>query len=264
MHKPSHFPNTLRIGIVPYLNALPFKMALARYKHSNSTLIITEETPAILYEMLMEKQLDVALISSVQYLRHKNILSYYPHLGICTKNQASSVLYFRKKETENQKVTKVWADKSSKTSIALLQVLFYKKYGFLPKIEAINPNEIFVKIQKGKEEAGLLIGDAALELYKNTELHKNISFTDLGEWWSKEEKLPFVFALWAYHSTTQIDWRFLQQAAIKLSHNIEEITHQNTGTVRKYLTENIYYDLGQVEKQAIQRFEELLHEYSLI
>ncbi len=166
----------LRIGKVPYLNALPLF-------HSLRGFDLVEGHPAELVKLLREGKIEGGIVSSVEYFFNPDLYYILPNVSISSREKVCSVLLLSDKPLREIRKIKVTA--SSLTSRYLISYIFKKIY-------SITPQEV-----SSGEEAFLAIGDEALKL------KKKYSFTyDLGEEWFKHTKLPFVFALFLIRKDT--------------------------------------------------------------
>src|SRR4029078_3667381 len=109
----------------------------------------------------------------------------------------------------------VHVDRSSMTSVALLELLFENVWDAKPAFVPSN-SELSDIARMGEEEhdARLVIGDAALHLWsrlRSPELYPddagltNYRYAyDLGGEWKRWTDLPFVFAVWVAQRTTPV------------------------------------------------------------
>ena len=74
-------------------------------------------------EELLKGNLDLALISSVECIRNSDVLDFSLSTGVCSSNRVRSILYF---ENKFHKETKIHVDEGSRSSVALLKILFYQ------------------------------------------------------------------------------------------------------------------------------------------
>lgn len=244
----------MRLGLVKFINARPLDLA---FRKSDSYQII-EDTPSRLFESLMEGRLDAALISSVECLRNTDRLNYCRTVGVCAKSEVTSILYLKKNKNSIPK--RILSDTGSRTSIALLQILLYRKTGELLHFETAQPESIPSSVDENT--AGLLIGDSALR-YRNNP--GDLYTVDLGNWWNEQEGLPFVFAMWAYPEEHPITDDFFENALnFGLKHMNEIIENSEFPDTKQYLTEKLHYRLGDADLKALDRFKALLLEAGLL
>lgn len=236
----------LRIGSVPYLNALPITEGL---EEASGVDFITA-TPAQLEADLDAGRLDAALVPVVFLFTRPNY-SMFPSIGIASEEEAGSVLFFQR----TPKPARVAFDAGSRSSVALLRILLMA--------EGVQPDWIPMEPKLDKmlslAEGALMIGDPALASAKDPRL----AF-DLVARWKKVTGAPFVFAVWAARSDhlrrQDIGW-LIEDAAKKGLNRLAAISQRNDGKngmnamdILVYFTKNLRYRLGIVHLDAIDTF----------
>lgn len=167
-------PASLRLGCVKYLNALPL---IHGWRGE-----VQFEDPATLCRQLGAGALDVALVSSFEYLRHP-IYAVVDGLSIASDGPVYSVILAHRGPLA--RLREVVVDPASETSVKLLRCL----------LGEWNLPTQFVREGELSEERGLLlIGDQAIRFREEAE--GKCQLFDLGAEWKKMTGLPFVFALW--------------------------------------------------------------------
>ena len=88
-------------------------------------------------------------------------------------------------------------DSSSRTSHALLKILFRQKYNVSPEFaeRTPDPSRAFENMFEDSD-AALIIGDPAMRLAASAE-RLSLTIYDLADEWRELTGLPFVFAVWA-------------------------------------------------------------------
>ncbi|MCB1169643.1 MAG: menaquinone biosynthesis protein [Leptospiraceae bacterium] len=254
----------MKIGLVKHLNAHPLDHGFRKSgKHD-----LVEDTPARLYAMLSEGALSTALISSVECLRNRHRFGYCSSVGVCCDGPLRSILYFEAAENPADSLPsaagRVFADNGSRSSVALLQVLYQANTGELPNIQSTEPEKIPDLVLQNPRDGGLLIGDAALRFSLREDIHR-FRIRDLGQWWKETEGLPFVFALWAYPVEAPLeDSLFEASLDVGLRQMDEIIEASEFGFARQYLTELLHYRLDTPEWKALRRFQERLQALDLL
>ena len=181
----------MRIGRIRYLNTRPVYYGLETGAvEVGEEWIMVEGTPAQLNEMLARGELDVSVVSCVEYARHWRDYFVMPRLCIGADGEVKSVLFFSKRPLEELSQREVWLTRSSLTSKTLVKWIMEEK-GVKPLYrEFVMGEEVFLN---NHTEAILLIGDEAL---KKRESGVFPYCLDLGAYWKARTGLPFVFALW--------------------------------------------------------------------
>jgi len=205
--------------------------------------------PSACAAALAGNEADIGIIPAFAYAQIPELV-ILPNIAIASKDRVRSILLVSKKPVED--VRTVAADTSSRTSVALLQVLFAK---FLGGPRQVNPHPPNLRQMLRDHDAALLIGDAALQVPDNT----GYRLYDLAHLWREATAHPFVFAFWA----VRLDALARTPAAMNLTkvfqqsrnHGLEpsSLAHiakewsaklgMRQGDIQSYLTENIYYYL---------------------
>ena len=152
-------------------------------------------TPAELNDLLVAGELDLSVISAIEYARHAKELVLLPDLAISCDGPVRSVALFSKRAVEQLSGSTVLLSASSRTSVALLELLCRDVWKIKPKFaEARAEAQDLDALAALPHEAVLVIGDPALKLAAaGTYAHRY----DLGEEWKRWTGKPFVFAVWA-------------------------------------------------------------------
>ncbi|MHB1126925.1 MAG: menaquinone biosynthetic enzyme MqnA/MqnD family protein [Bacillota bacterium] len=178
-----------RLGMVSYLNCLPFSHALAGgpiHPHAR----VMAYPPARLNRMLEEDKLDVTAVSSIEYAHLQDRCLILPGLSIACDGPVRSVILISKVPVESLSGRKVCLTDSSATSVALLKILLPGSFNVHPQWITCPP-DLDRMLEVG--EAALLIGDDALRaLAGNSSLY----IYDLGKLWKDFTGEKMVFALW--------------------------------------------------------------------
>jgi chorismate dehydratase len=238
--------HSLRIGCVQYLNARPL---IHGYDGE-----VAFDHPSVLARDLAAGRLDVALVPVFETLRA-------PHYDLvdgcavaCEGPVHSVVLAYR---GEMADVRAIALDPASLSSVQLLKVLLAEFHGMEPEY-------------RPGGDARLLIGNQAIEFRAATH-EQPWKFMDLGEEWQLHTGLPFVFAVWALRpgiaGAREIADAFRTLKAHGLAHLGEIVSApglQDAAFRQRYLSEHIRYDLGEREKQGLERYRALLAKWHLI
>jgi len=192
----------MRVGIIPYLNARPLTWGL----DGRSDLEIVKDIPSALAGRLLAGEVEAAFVPVVECLRAG--LSILPGFGVCSEGPVGSVLLFLGKPLDE--IRRVALDGSSRSSAALCRVLLAgwgRKCEFVEMPPSLPPLPNHV-------DAALLIGDPALrEAARQRIAPEPLPCRDLGEAWTRETGLPFVYAVWAARSG--YDWSRLGPILLK-------------------------------------------------
>ncbi|MDD5225985.1 MAG: menaquinone biosynthesis protein [Candidatus Omnitrophica bacterium] len=265
----------LRVGKIRYLNCLPFHFGLTEMLQSRgweSEMSFFESYPAEINQAMERGEIDVAPVSSLEYLQHQNDYLLLPDLGIGTRLFARSVLLISKKKIEQLNGVVIALSRESLSSAGLVRILLAKKYNHRNTFELTDQDP---EAMLQKYSAALVIGDAALFCQPKELIYKY----DLGELWQSWTGKPFVFALWAVRKSfavqhpeiVRIFCEVLKENLLKNLADPEALLKQALGIAPSdkkfcqllgYLV-NLQYTLDQDMKEGIVRFFELAHEEGL-
>jgi chorismate dehydratase len=221
--------------------------------------IIEYSVPSQCADALRDGTADLGIIPAIEYARIPGLV-ILPQLAIAAKGPVRSILLVSRKPLD--KVRTVAADTSSRTSVALTQVLFEQWFGSVPELVPCAPD---LGSMLARCDAALLIGDAAL-----TADHSGYGTWDLAEEWQKLTGKPFVFAFWAVRLAALNEMR----PALDLSGtfrssrdrglqpaSVAEIAQQwskrmslSESEISDYLTHNIDYQLDKENVSGLELF----------
>ena len=185
-------PKRLRVGKVNFINTLPIFYPLESGVVRHDFQII-DGTPVDLNGLLAAGELDLGLVSSVEYARRFEKYLLLPDLSIACKAEVCSVLLLSRMDLEDLEGEEILLTPKSDTSVALLKLLFFKKFSVLPRYRVADYHVSGPQWPDGTS-AVLAIGDDALRLRKNPEIKLTL---DLGAAWYEWTGHSFVFAVWA-------------------------------------------------------------------
>jgi chorismate dehydratase len=180
-----------RLGIVAYTNVAPLHWGLEPWPGAR----FHRGVPTDLNARLLAGELDLTLVSSAEFVRHRDRLVALPDFSIATLGPVHSVTLFHRRPWAELDGGRVAVTTESATSVALLRTLFDADRMQV----AFEPCTPDLDAMLGGYDGALLIGDAALE---EAVARRPIAgavplATDLGEAWYARTKLPFTFAVWA-------------------------------------------------------------------
>ncbi|CAM2011211.1 menaquinone biosynthetic enzyme MqnA/MqnD family protein [Acanthopleuribacter pedis] len=251
----------VRFSIIDYLNALPLNMAFKDGIFGDE-VNLHFDFPSQCADNLASNRCDVGLISSIEYQRIPHLL-VAPHICIASRREVRSVLILTKKPLAE--VHTLALDRFSRSSAALVQVIFHLRFGRQPRFLTMSPRP---EAMLAEADAALIIGDAALR-----PLPEDVAKIDLAAEWFQRTGLPFVFAFWTMrpnlptdkisamllkaknYGLPQIEQR-MPEIRARWDFPAEEIQH--------YFRHNIHYDLGDEERESLQRFYRYAEEVGLI
>src|SRR6476659_6220545 len=123
--------NRLRIAASSYLNTAPLIWSFTHGPARNAVELFTDTAPARCASMLASGEVDAALVPVIEYQRIPDIV-IIPDVCVGSKTAVRSVVLVTGKNNL-KKVERVALDESSRTSAALVKILFREFLGFEPE-----------------------------------------------------------------------------------------------------------------------------------
>jgi chorismate dehydratase len=177
----------IRLGRIGYVNMAPVFYRL------DAEVEEVVGVPTELNRALLEGEIDVAPISSIEYARNADRLRLLPKLCVSSEGAVDSIQLVSRLPLDAVRTVAVTPE--SATSVALTKVL-------LPDAEHVPLD--------AAADATLLIGDAALRsAFEDPTPHY-----DLGRLWLERTGLPMVFAVWAAREPVVDALRELEEALV--------------------------------------------------
>jgi len=226
----------MRIGRIPYINCYPVYGAIDRgIVHLDAILV--DGVPTDLNRRMADGELDISVVSAVEYARDSERYLLLPDLAISCDGPVRSVMLFSRRPATELTGRSVIVSRSSMTSVALLELLFENVWRARPQFVPGDAEVSDVK-EEGRPDADarLVIGDAALVLGSNhRERYPHVY--DLGQAWKEWTGQPFVFAVWVAQRFTSVKEALVAHASLiasrdwGLSHlgDLAEQAHRATG-----------------------------------
>jgi chorismate dehydratase len=244
---------------VPFLNVRPLIHPLEENLVQHDFEIIYTP-PSNLSKMLLERDVDLGLIPVAELLR-KDTYSVVPNISISSFGKVDSVVLLTRSGIRDLKTVAV--DSRSQSSTALLRVI-------LEIFNKLSPT--YVKREPGNKflsgvDGGMLIGNTGLKLKYFSPAGYNVF--DLGEIWTDETGLPFVYAVYAVNEGVRLgeNLNALQESksiGIRLVEKIAKMESEKLGLGEeiclRYITERIGYDLGEREIDGVLAYSKFLLE----
>jgi chorismate dehydratase len=253
----------LRIGCVKYLNARPL---IHGWEGD-----VDFDHPSALCNKLAAGKLDVALVSSFEFLRNP-IYRIVDDVSISSDGPVYSVVLAH--HGNISKIKEIELDPASETSAHLLRCLL-AEVGLNPHFVQGNAPTAF----GATFSARLLIGDQAIHFRQ--ESPKVFRFWDLGEQWKKLVGLPFVYALWLIRPEVvdpeQIASRLralrdeslanLDDLVAEVVAGVADPGHRkelNREFLSRYYSQHLRFSFGEREKEGLQIFVNLCFKHGLL
>jgi len=253
----------LRFGIHNFLNAGPLLLPLKEQGVNMGFQMITD-SPACLADRLSSGELDLAMIPSVEYFKLADRYRIISNVCIASRGEVQTVLLLAKKPIS--KISSIAADIRSRTSVALLKILFQFNSGL-----SIHPFPPDPEAMLADHSAALIIGDPAFKL---DTLNTDIAVYDLSEEWFRQTGKTFVHAVVAVRekiSLDQVQIKFIQEAKVEGCGRIKEIVRAyknlskvNANILEHYLENKIRYDLNDEAIDGLIHFSNLCYQHGII
>jgi len=263
------FAESLRVGKVNFINTLPVFYPLESGAIEHDFEIIAG-TPAALNSLLASDQIDLGVVSSIEYGRNFDKYLLLPDLSISCKRRVCSVLLLSTLPLEQLNDQEILLTPKSHTSIALLKLLFSRRFEITPHYRLTDYHMDGSPWPDGAK-AVLAIGDDALRLQKSPVVTLAL---DLGAAWYEWTGHPFVFAVWAlrHGSLAQRDGQVHQAHATLLQardYGLDHLEEIATAVDRcswfsrqeclQYL-QTVEYDLDGDKQAGLRLFFDMLYE----
>ncbi|MBA3364326.1 MAG: menaquinone biosynthesis protein [Actinobacteria bacterium] len=230
----------IRLGRISYVNMAPV------FHRLEADVEEISGVPTELNRRLLDGELDLAPISSIEYARHAERLQILPRLCVSSEGAVDSIQLVSHVPLE--RILSVAVTPESATSVVLTRVL-------LPGAVHLPADE--------EADAKLLIGDAALlSAFQDPTPHH-----DLGRLWLERTGLPMVFAVWAAPEPVPGGVLELEEALVtsvrraraepeRLAYEASERYGYPPGFLARYF-EKLRYSFGPRERAGLVTFLEL-------
>jgi chorismate dehydratase len=193
----------MKIGRIPYINCYPVYGAVDRGL-VNLDAELVDGVPTDLNRRMSIGELDISVVSAVEYARDSARYLLLPDLAISCDGPVRSVMLFSRRPAGELGSRKVLVSRSSMTSVALLELLFENVWHTSPRFVPGDAEvRDIIESDDDATEARLVIGDAALVL-GNTQRGRYPYVYDLGATWKEWTGQPFVFAVWVAQRSTNV------------------------------------------------------------
>ncbi len=239
-----------RACAVSYLNTRPLVWGCL-HGPQKDRLDLCFALPSECADLLRAGQVDIGIPPSIELANHPDWI-VIPGCSISSSGPVGSVLLVSPKPIEE--IESFAADTSSRTSVALAQIVLARRYHRHVKVRPYPPR---LAEMLDIADAALIIGDPALRLEAGLRKY------DLGAEWDALTRLPMVYAVWAVRrpaADPELALLFQASAQFGLA-RIEDIVATEAPargipaeTARRYLTSRIRYAWGEPERRGLSLF----------
>ena len=252
-----------RIAASSYLNTAPLIWSFIEGSQRDQVELFTDTAPARCAEMLANGEVDAALVPIIEYQRIPEV-AIVPDVCVGSRTAVKSVVLATRKNNL-KKVESVALDESSRTSAALVKIIFREFLGFEPKWATSAPD---LKSMLAQADAALIIGDPAMKIPR-----EEFRVFDLATLWHEFTGFGFVFAMWMVRKDAAENARSIDFAAARDEGltNLDQIAETyaeqlglSEGEIRSYLTENIVFGADEEMQKGLTLYFELARKHQLI
>jgi chorismate dehydratase len=254
------------VSAISFLNTAPLVWDF-EHRDEGHAFELTYTVPSACAEALRTGVADIGIIPAVAYHSIPG-LQIIPEVCVGASGTVRSILLISKVPIEQ--IRTVAADTSSRSSVALLRVIFRAWYGGARQFTAMEP---FLPLMLDQHDAALIIGDPALSVDRD----RYITY-DLGEMWFHHTGKPFVFAFWAVRDAAlekiprDMDLaRIFRDSRDHGLEHLDDISRQwsnrvalSPSDIRSYLTFNVDYTLSPEHLDGMRLFLELAIKHGVI
>ena len=259
----------LRVSAIGYLNTAPL---MWDFEHGagcaklRRTFEIDYTIPSRCAQLLAEESADIGIIPVAAYANIPG-LRILPDVAIASKGAVRSILLVSRGPLD--RIRTIALDSSSRSSAALIQILFRK---YWQQEAQFAPAEPDLASMLARYDAALLIGDPALRV--DPSLYHT---WDLASEWRNFTSKPFVFAFWAVRAGAASEEELARLAEIFCRSRDEGLKHipELSGDwanrlalppelIEGYLRENIHYHLDNENLEGMELFFRLSAELGLL
>jgi chorismate dehydratase len=255
--------NLPRIAASSYLNTAPLIWSFTHGSQRGAVELFTDTAPARCAALLSDGDVDAALVPIIEYQRIPDI-AIVPDVCVGSKTGVRSVVLVTRKNNL-KKVERVALDDSSRTSAALVKILFREFLGFEPEWSTATPN---LQSMMQDADAALIIGDPAMTIPRD-----QFQVFDLATLWHEFTGFGFVFAMWMARKDSLekvASTRFAlarDEGLANLKHIANSYAPQiglSPAEVTTYLTRNIVFNVDEQMHKGLTRYFELAHKHGVI
>jgi chorismate dehydratase len=249
-----------KVAASSYLNTAPLIWSFQYGSQRDAVELITHAAPARCAAMLAAGDVDAALVPVIEYQRMADV-EIVP--GVCVgSHDAVRSVVIASKPRRLEEVRSVALDQFSRTSQALVRIIFKEFVGFEPTWQACRPD---VDAMLAENDAALIIGDPAMQISR-----EDVSVFDLATLWHNYTDTGFVFAMWMARPGTATNSIHFAKARDEGLANIDRIAAEDEDVPlsvserKKYLTRNIAFSVDEQLESGMRLFFALAAKHKLI
>jgi chorismate dehydratase len=252
-----------RIAASCYLNSAPLVWSFLHGSRRRDVRLLTDAAPARCADMLARGQADAALVPVIEYQRLPEV-AVVPGVCVGARREVRSVVLVTR-GAELRDARRIALDTSSRTSAALVEIIFREFLQREPQLEPASPN---APEMLKTADAALIIGDPAMTFPR-----EGLRVYDLAALWREHTGLGFVFAMWMTRADAgaavagAIDFAAARDEGLA---SVEEIVSAYQQELRlpraellSYLTDNICFSLDEEMQAGLELYFKLAHKHGI-
>jgi chorismate dehydratase len=252
-----------RVAASSYLNTAPLIRSFARGRRRGEVELVTDTAPARCADLLARGQVEAALVPVIEYQRLPET-AVVPGVCVGARREVHSVVLVTRGRPLEE-VESVALSIESRTSAALVEVIFREFLGRAPRLEPFVPD---LANMLERHDAALVIGDPAMTFER-----RGLRVYDMAALWREFTGLGFVFAMWmadagASERVRAVDFAAARDEGLAAVEEIAAEYERELGRPReelvRYLTENISFELNEEMRAGLELFFQLAHEHGVI
>jgi len=252
-----------RVAASSYLNTAPLVWSFARGGRRGEVELVTDTAPARCADLLARGQVEAALVPVIEYQRLPET-AVVPGVCVGARREVHSVVLVTRGQ-DLKEVESVALSIESRTSAALVEVIFREFLGRAPRLEPFVPD---LSNMLERHDAALVIGDPAMTFDR-----EGLRVYDMAALWREFTGLGFVFAMWmadagASERVRAVDFAAARDEGLAA---VEEIAAEYEGGLGRpraelvrYLTENISFSLDEEMRAGLELYFRLAHRHGVI
>ncbi|HYY96988.1 MAG TPA: menaquinone biosynthesis protein [Pyrinomonadaceae bacterium] len=251
-----------RVAASSYLNTAPLIWSFASGRRRGEVELLTDTAPARCADMLARGQVEAALVPVIEYQRLPEA-AVVPGVCVGARREVHSVVLVTR-GARLEDVNSVALSTESRTSAALVEVIFREFVGRLPRLEPAAPS--LGEMLRG-HDAALVIGDPAMTFRR-----EGLRVYDMAALWREFTGLGFVFAMWMAHESAaprmgHVDFAAARDEGLARVEEIAAEYEAELGRPRaelvSYLTRNICFELDEGMRAGLELFFRLAHKHGV-
>ncbi|MDX6288860.1 MAG: chorismate dehydratase [Blastocatellia bacterium] len=251
-----------QIAASSYLNTAPLIWSFLSGSKQNTLELFTHKAPSRCAEMLANSEVDAALVPVIEYQRIPGVV-IVPDVCVGSRAAVRSVV-IASKQNNLKKIKRVALDNSSRTSVALVKIIFREFLGFEPEWQTSPPD---LRSMLEHNDAALIIGDPAMKIPRD-----KFRVFDLATLWHDFTGFGFVFAMWmagrnSAEQAREIDFKTARDEGLahldEIAASYGDQSALSPAEIKDYLTGNIAFQLDEKMTKGLELYFELAQKHEL-